>query len=262
MCSSDLFRPSDDSTIFPFLVPSNMFAVVELRHLAELFAAVLKQPEFAAECRTLADEVERAILTYAVVEHERFGKVFAYEVDGFGNRLFMDDANAPNLVSIPYIGFVPASNPIYKNTRAFALSDSNPYFAKGTAAEGVGSPHTGKRSVWHIGIIMRALTSADDAEIAKCLAMGLVYGQYDAKEEGFVPGGGSLHNQMSAHGPDLDAFEKASNADLQPQKLAGTMAFMFESRYIIRPTKFAMETEALQKNYYEVWQGLSKNFPT
>ncbi|MFN6964366.1 MAG: homogentisate 1,2-dioxygenase [Pyrinomonadaceae bacterium] len=90
--------------------------------------------------------------------------------------------------------------------------------------------------------------------------MGLVYGQYDAKEEGFAPGGGSLHNQMSAHGPDLDAFEKASNADLQPQKLAGTMAFMFESRYIIRPTKFAMETDALQKDYYEVWQGLRKNF--
>lgn len=90
--------------------------------------------------------------------------------------------------------------------------------------------------------------------------MGLVYGQYDAKEEGFVAGGGSLHNQMSAHGPDLDAFEKASNADLQPQKLAGTMAFMFESRYTIRSTKFAMETEALQKDYYEVWQGLRKNF--
>ena len=88
--------------------------------------------------------------------------------------------------------------------------------------------------------------------------MGLVYGQYDAKEEGFVPGGGSLHNQMSAHGPDLDAFEKASNADLQPQKLSGTLAFMFESRYIIRPTKFAAETNVLQKNYYEVWQGLKK----
>jgi homogentisate 1,2-dioxygenase len=90
--------------------------------------------------------------------------------------------------------------------------------------------------------------------------MGLCYGQYDAKEEGFVPGGGSLHNQMSAHGPDLDAFEKASNADLKPLKLSGTMAFMFESRYIIRPTKFAMETDALQKNYYECWQGLKKNF--
>ncbi len=92
--------------------------------------------------------------------------------------------------------------------------------------------------------------------------MGLCYGQYDAKEEGFVAGGGSLHNQMSAHGPDLDAFEKASNADLKPQKLAGTMAFMFESRYIIRPTRFAMETSQLQHEYFEVWQKLKKNFKT
>jgi homogentisate 1,2-dioxygenase len=90
--------------------------------------------------------------------------------------------------------------------------------------------------------------------------MGLCYGQYDAKEEGFVPGGGSLHNSMSAHGPDLDAFEKASNAELRPQKLEGTMAFMFESRYIIRPTRFAMETDALQQDYFEVWQKLKKNF--
>ena len=90
--------------------------------------------------------------------------------------------------------------------------------------------------------------------------MGLIHGQYDAKEEGFVPGGGSLHNQMSAHGPDQDAFDKASNASLEPQKLSGTMAFMFESRYIIRPTKFAMETAQLQHEYFEVWQGLKKNF--
>jgi homogentisate 1,2-dioxygenase len=91
--------------------------------------------------------------------------------------------------------------------------------------------------------------------------MGLVYGQYDAKEEGFVPGGGSLHNQFSAHGPDADAFQKASNAELEPQKLCGTMAFMFESRYVLRPTRFAMETEVLlQTNYFEVWQNLPKNF--
>jgi len=90
--------------------------------------------------------------------------------------------------------------------------------------------------------------------------MGLCYGQYDAKEEGFVAGGGSLHNCMSAHGPDLDAFEKASSADLKPQKLSGTMAFMFESRYIIRPTRFAMETSELQHEYFEVWQKLKKNF--
>jgi len=90
--------------------------------------------------------------------------------------------------------------------------------------------------------------------------MGLCFGQYDAKEEGFVAGGASLHNQMSAHGPDADAFEKASNAELKPVKLSGTMAFMFESRYIIRPTKYAMETSELQHEYFEVWQKLKKNF--
>jgi homogentisate 1,2-dioxygenase len=90
--------------------------------------------------------------------------------------------------------------------------------------------------------------------------MGLVFGQYDAKEEGFVPGGGSLHNQMAGHGPDLDAFEKASNSTLSPQKLSNTLAFMFESRYVIRPTRFAMETPALQKDYASCWRGLKKNF--
>ncbi len=90
--------------------------------------------------------------------------------------------------------------------------------------------------------------------------MGLCFGQYDAKEAGFVAGGASLHNQMSAHGPDLEAFEKASNAELKPVKLSGTMAFMFESRYVIRPTKYAMETSELQREYFEVWQQLKKNF--
>ncbi len=90
--------------------------------------------------------------------------------------------------------------------------------------------------------------------------MGLILGQYDAKEEGFVQGGGSLHNQMSAHGPDLEGFTKATNAELKPEKYEDTLAFMFESRYIIRPTKFAMETDALQSDYHECWQGLKKQF--
>ncbi len=90
--------------------------------------------------------------------------------------------------------------------------------------------------------------------------MGLCFGQYDAKEEGFVAGGSSLHNQMSAHGPDAEVYEKASNAELKPMKLSGTMAFMFESRYVIRPTKYAMETSELQNEYFEVWQKLKKNF--
>ncbi|HEX5086112.1 MAG TPA: homogentisate 1,2-dioxygenase [Blastocatellia bacterium] len=90
--------------------------------------------------------------------------------------------------------------------------------------------------------------------------MGLIFGQYDAKEEGFAPGGASLHNCMSAHGPDADAFEKAGEADLKPQRYENTLAFMFESRYVIRPTKFAMETDALQKDYFDCWRGLKKHF--
>lgn len=90
--------------------------------------------------------------------------------------------------------------------------------------------------------------------------VGLIYGQYDAKEEGFVPGGGSLHNQMSAHGPDLDAFEKASNADLNPQKLSGTMAFMFESRYIIRPTSFANGVRRIAARVLRGMAGFEEEF--
>ncbi len=91
--------------------------------------------------------------------------------------------------------------------------------------------------------------------------MGLVYGDYDAKTGGsFEPGGSSLHNCMSAHGPDADAFEKASKADLVPHKLDDTMAFMFESRYLIQPTRFAMESDALQQDYRDCWYGLDKNF--
>jgi len=90
--------------------------------------------------------------------------------------------------------------------------------------------------------------------------MGLINGMYDAKAEGFVPGGASLHNCMSAHGPDAGVFDGASNAELAPKRYEDTMAFMFESRYIIQPTKFALESEHLQKDYIDCWQGLKKNF--
>jgi homogentisate 1,2-dioxygenase len=90
--------------------------------------------------------------------------------------------------------------------------------------------------------------------------MGLIFGQYDAKAEGFVPGGSSMHNCMSAHGPDADAFDQASNADLSPQRYENTLAFMFETRYVLRPTDFAMNTPELQKDYFECWQGLKKTF--
>jgi homogentisate 1,2-dioxygenase len=90
--------------------------------------------------------------------------------------------------------------------------------------------------------------------------MGLIYGVYDAKPEGFVPGGMSLHNQMLPHGPDATAFEHASNVELKPVKLTGTMAFMFETRFPQRVTKYAAEADTLQKNYIDCWSGLKKHF--
>jgi homogentisate 1,2-dioxygenase len=90
--------------------------------------------------------------------------------------------------------------------------------------------------------------------------MGLIFGVYDAKAEGFVPGAGSLHNCMSGHGPDAATFEAASNAKLEPRYLGDTLAFMFETRFVLRPTKFAMETPLLQRDYWRCWQGLEKHF--
>jgi homogentisate 1,2-dioxygenase len=90
--------------------------------------------------------------------------------------------------------------------------------------------------------------------------MGLVFGTYDAKAEGFVPGGASLHNCMSGHGPDAATFEQATGAELRPHYLGDTLAFMFETRFVIRPTRFAMETPCLQRDYYQCWQGLKKYF--
>ncbi len=92
--------------------------------------------------------------------------------------------------------------------------------------------------------------------------MGLIHGEYDAKAEGFLPGGASLHNCMSGHGPDAATYEKASTMELKPQYLGDTLAFMFETRFICRPTKYAMDTAELQHDYFECWQGLKKNFQT
>ncbi len=90
--------------------------------------------------------------------------------------------------------------------------------------------------------------------------MGLISGEYDAKAEGFLPGGSSLHNCMSGHGPDAATFNRASNAELAPSYISGSLAFMFETRFICRPTRFAMETDLHQPNYYECWQDLQSNF--
>lgn len=165
------FRPSDDATVLQFLVPSNFFAVSSLRKAAEILNKVNKREDIANECLQLAKEVEDALKEYAVYNHPRFGKIYAFEVDGFGNHLLMDDANVPSLLALSYLDKDFANDPIYHNTRKFVWSDSNPYFFKGKVAEGIGGPHVGYNMAWPMSIIMRALTSTNDAEIKECVEM-------------------------------------------------------------------------------------------
>ena len=142
------FRPSDDATTFGFLVPSNFMAVTSLRKAAEILRTVNNEPELADGCAVLADEVAAALQKYAVVEHPEFGKIYAFEVDGFGGVQLMDDANVPSLLAMPYLGDTERTDPIYENTRRFVWSRENPYFWQGPAGEGIGGPHIGVEMIW------------------------------------------------------------------------------------------------------------------
>lgn len=165
------FRPSDDATTLQYLVPSNFFAVSSLRKAAEILEKVNKNTVLAKECKELAKEVEVALKKYAVNNHPKYGKIYAFEVDGFGNQLLMDDANVPSLLAMPYLGDVSVNDPIYQNTRRFVWSEDNPYFFKGTAGEGIGGPHIGYDMIWPMSIMMKAFTSKNDAEIKTCIKM-------------------------------------------------------------------------------------------
>ncbi len=166
-----MFRPSDDATFYPFLISSNMFAVVSLRETAEIFSEIFKDENSSDQFKNLAKEVDEAIQKYAVLNHPEAGKIYALEIDGFGNALFMDDANVPNLLSIPYLGYRSKEDEIYKNTRKFSLSKANPWFSEGKFAKGIGGPHIGEHKIWPLGLIMQALTTDDNEEIVSCLKM-------------------------------------------------------------------------------------------
>lgn len=119
------FRPSDDATIFGFLVPSNLFAIRSLRQLEEISREVTGDIVFAGACKELADEVQAAVHKYAVVNHPKYGKIYAFEVDGYGSAYLMDDANVPSLLALPYLEAVSANDPVYQNTRRFIWSPDN-----------------------------------------------------------------------------------------------------------------------------------------
>jgi hypothetical protein len=167
ICS--MFRPSDDATIFPYLIPSNYFAVVSLKQLSELLKASNKHKEAINDVLALSRQISEALDRHALVTHEKLGKIIAYEVNGFGSFNLMDDANVPSLLSLPYLGAVAQNDPVYQRTRAYVLSKANPFFFAGKAGEGIGGPHIGLDMIWPLSIIMRGLTSTDEKEIKNCL---------------------------------------------------------------------------------------------
>lgn len=166
-----MFRPSDDACTYPLFVPANLFAVQALKMLAELAQKAAGDAALANQCDQLGKQVLAATEQYGKANHGDYGQIWAYEVDGYGNANLMDDANVPSLLGMPYLGCCATSDALYQRTRRFVLSESNPYFFIGSAAEGVGSPHTGRNAVWPMGILIRALTSTQDDEILSCLRM-------------------------------------------------------------------------------------------
>ena len=167
ICSA--FRPSDDATVFSFLIPSNFFAVVSLTQAAEMVEALANDTETASELRALSKEVSAAIQEHAIVEHETYGPIYAFEIDGFGSYLLMDDANVPSLLSLPYLDAIDVNDPVYQNTRNFIWSTDNPFFFAGEAASGIGGPHVGMDMIWPMALTMYGLTSTDDDEIRRAI---------------------------------------------------------------------------------------------
>jgi len=163
------FRPSDDACIFPFLVPSNLFAVTSLRQLAEMAHTILHDEALANDATTLAKEVEQALRQYAIAT-TLDSTIWAYEIDGYGSQLLMDDANVPSLLGLPYLSSSPDAA-LYARTRTFCWSERNPWFFRGTAGEGIGGPHVGRDMIWPMSQIMYALTSTSPQEIRRSLTM-------------------------------------------------------------------------------------------
>ncbi len=186
------FRPSDDACTYGYLVPANMFATVVLGYLTEIFREIYHDEASAREAEKLRKEIQEGIQSFAIYDHPKYGKIYAYETDGMGNYNLMDDANVPSLLSLPYLDYCTTEDPIYQNTRRFILSKDNPYYFEGKAAKGVGSPHTPHNYIWPISLAMQGLTSTDEEEKALLLDM----------LETANAGTGFMHESFDAENPE------------------------------------------------------------
>ncbi len=162
------FRPSDDACVYGYLIPSNMFAVVVLGYVEEIAEKIYKDEELKHGARKLKEKIYEGIETIGITATERFGNVYAYETDGYGQYLLMDDANVPSLLSMSYLGYKGKEQRVEENTRKMILSETNPYY-RGKKAEGIGSAHTPAGYIWHIALAMQGLTAKTKEEQRKII---------------------------------------------------------------------------------------------
>ena len=183
------FRPSDDACELPFNIPANLFARKVLRDIQRVLIEI-ELDDFDEEIDGLVLDISKGLAEFATVDHPPFGTIFAYEVDGLGKSILIDDANAPSLLSLPHLEVMDHDYSVYQRTRSFILSSANPYFYRGISGSGVGSPHTGVNQIWPISLIIQALTSQSDEEIRECLLLlitstagtGLLHESFDADD--------------------------------------------------------------------------------
>ena len=163
------FRPSDDSTIFQFLIPANMMFSAYLEPCAEIMSKIDGQSELAQRMSKLSASLRQSIETYAVVQSSKCGAIYPYEIDGYMGQLIMDDANIPSLLAAPLSGYLDVNDERYQNTRKLLLSADNPYYMRGPVISAIGGAHDGPGYAWPMASIVRILTSNDDSEITQQL---------------------------------------------------------------------------------------------
>ncbi|MFD2024873.1 glycoside hydrolase family 125 protein [Promicromonospora aerolata] len=221
------FRPSDDACRYGYNVPGNALAAVALGHLGRIASDVLHDDALATDAAALRSDIERGIREHGVVPGPRGEDVYAYEVDGRGGVLLADDANSPSLLSLPLLGWCAADDPLYTATRDLVLSDANPYYYRGSAAAGIGSPHTPAGHVWPIALAIQGLTSTDPDEARRLLDLILAT---DA-------GTGAVHESFHVDDPAVYTREWFSWANAMFCELALEVAGLRTYRRpVIAPT--------------------------
>ncbi|KAM0323523.1 hypothetical protein ACHAQA_008804 [Verticillium albo-atrum] len=167
------FRPSDDATILGFFIPANAMIAVELKRTAAILQTAGKK-SLAITLEKWGKRIADGVWEHGVVKHRRYGNVFAYEVDGYGSQIIMDDANYPSLLALPLMGFVKSTDEVYQNTRKMLLEkEGNPYYLQGREFKGIGGPHIGLTNAWPMSLLIQAQTSDNDAEIKESLELVL-----------------------------------------------------------------------------------------